>query len=163
MRSFLAPPPTMASPFLGVTVDLGARIVQASLRRQRVFQDRTDPLAFSDQILYERYRFSAEGIRYLIDLVGPYVGNVTQRSRALTVAQCVCVSLRFFATGTYLHAVGDAERIGKNTVCRAIHKVVAALNILLHRFVAFPSFLPSQIVKEGFYTLSGKIKAPEWR
>ena len=114
-------------------------------------------------ILYERYRFSAEGIRYLIDLVGPYVGNATQRSRALTVAQCVCVSLRFFATGTYLHAVGDAERIGKNTVCRAIHKVVAALNILLHRFVAFPSFLPSQIVKEGFYTLSGKIKAPEWR
>ena len=86
MRSFLAPPLTMASPFLGVPVDIGARIVQASLRRQRVFQDRTDPLAFSDLILYERYRFSAEGIRYLIDLVGPSVGNATQRSRALTVA-----------------------------------------------------------------------------
>ena len=37
------------------------------------------------------YRLS-EVIRYLIVLVGPYVGNATQRSRAFTVAQCVCVS-----------------------------------------------------------------------
>ncbi|KAK0133239.1 hypothetical protein N1851_031255 [Merluccius polli] len=59
--------------------------------------------------LYERYRFSSEGIRYLVVLVGPYVGNATKRSRA----QCVCVSLRFVATGTYLHTVGDAERISK--------------------------------------------------
>ena len=91
MRSFLAPPPIMASPFVGVPVELGALIVQASLRRRRVFRDRTDPLALSDDILYDRYRLS-EVIRYLIVLVGPYVGNATQRSRALTVAQCVCVS-----------------------------------------------------------------------
>ncbi|KAK0135725.1 putative nuclease HARBI1 [Merluccius polli] len=54
-------------------------------------------------------RFSSEGIRYLIVLVGPYVGNATKRSRA----QCVCVSLRCVATGTYLHTVGDAEHISK--------------------------------------------------
>ncbi|KAK0132300.1 Dihydropyridine-sensitive L-type skeletal muscle calcium channel subunit alpha-1 [Merluccius polli] len=104
-------------------------------------------------VLYERYRFSSEGIRYLIVLVGPYVGNATKRSRALTVAQCVCVSLRFFATDTYLHTVGDAENISKNTVCLAIRKVVAALNTLLNMFVVFPSFLPTQTVKEGFYQL----------
>ncbi|KAK0151171.1 hypothetical protein N1851_007651 [Merluccius polli] len=63
----------------------------------------------SEDILYERYRFSSEGIRYLVVLVGPYVGNATKRSRA----QCVCVSLRFVATGTYLHTVGDAENISK--------------------------------------------------
>ena len=78
--------------------------------------------------------------------------------RSVSVFHC-----DFFATGTYLHAVGDAEHIGKNTVCRAIRKVVDALNISLKMFVAFPSFLPSQIVKDGFYTLSGKIKPPEWR
>ena len=91
MHSFLAPSPTMTSPFVGVPVDLGALIVQASLWRQRVFRDRTDPLALSDNILYDRYRLS-EVIRHLIVLVGPYVGNATQRSRAFTVAQCVCVS-----------------------------------------------------------------------
>ena len=83
MRSFLARPPIMASPFVGVPVDLGALIVQASLRRQRVFRDRTDPLALSDDILYERYRFSSEGIRYLIVLVGPYVGNAMLHKEAV--------------------------------------------------------------------------------
>ncbi|KAK0142835.1 putative nuclease HARBI1 [Merluccius polli] len=140
---------------VGIPVDLGARIVQGSLRRQRVFRDRSDPLALPEDILYERYRFSSEGIRYLIVLVGPYVGNATKRSCALTVAQCVCISLRFFATGTYMHTVGDAEHISKNTVCRAIRKVVAALNTLLNKFVVFPSFLPAQTVKEAFYQLAG--------
>ncbi|KAK0148842.1 hypothetical protein N1851_010753 [Merluccius polli] len=90
-----------------------------------------------EDIHYERYRLS-EGIRYLIVLVGPYVGNATKRSRALTVAQCVCVSLRFFGKGTYLHT----ENISKNTVCLAIRKVVAALNTLLNTVClwCFPAF-----------------------
>ena len=75
----------MASPFVGFPVDLGA--VQGSLCRQRVFQDRFDPLALPENILYDINRFSLEGIRYLIVLVGPYVGNATQRSCALTVAK----------------------------------------------------------------------------
>ncbi|KAK0145907.1 hypothetical protein N1851_015160 [Merluccius polli] len=70
----------------------------------------TDPLALPEDILYERYRFSSEDIPVL---VGPYVGNATKRSHA----QCVCVSLRFVATGTYLHTVGDAENISKKVPC----------------------------------------------
>jgi hypothetical protein len=63
---------------------LGAPIVHASLRRQRVFRDRTDPaLALSDDILYERYRFSSEGIRFLIVLDGPYVGNAMLHKEAV--------------------------------------------------------------------------------
>ena len=82
-------PLTMSSPFVGVPVGLGARIVQGSLRRQRVFRDRSDPSAFSENICYQIYRFSSAGIRYLIVLVGPYVGNATHRGHSLTVAQCV--------------------------------------------------------------------------
>ena len=37
------------------------------------------------RIFFELYRFSSEGTRYLILFVGPYGGNDTQRSRALTV------------------------------------------------------------------------------
>ena len=87
-RSFPASPLTIASPFVGVPVEIGARIVQRSLRRQRVFQDKSDSLALSENILHERFRFMSEGIRYLIVLVGPYVGNATQRSRTLTVTNC---------------------------------------------------------------------------
>ena len=97
---------------MGVPADLGARIVQGSLGQ--IHTD-SDPLALPENILYERYRFSSEGFRYLIILVGPYVGNAAKRSRALTVVQCVCVSLQSFSyMHTYLHAVGEAE---KNAVC----------------------------------------------
>ena len=41
-------------------------------------------------------------------------------------------------------------------MCRAFRKVVAALNKINYAFVLFPSSLPTQTVKEGFYTLSGK-------
>ena len=96
-------------------MDLGARIILAALRCERLLRDRADPLAFPDEILYERYRFSAEGIRYICSLIEPSVRNATRRSCALTVGQTVCVALRFFATGTYLHSVGDAENLSKNT------------------------------------------------
>ena len=93
LRSFLVPPLTMLSPFVSVPMDLRVCIIQGSLQRKGVFRDRSDPLALPENILYERYSFSSEGIRHLIVLVGPYVGNATQRSCALTVAQCLCVSM----------------------------------------------------------------------
>ncbi|XP_046905855.1 putative nuclease HARBI1 [Hypomesus transpacificus] len=121
----------MASPFVEEPVELGARIVRGALRRARTFRDRQNPLAFHDDHLYERYRFSAEGMTYLCQLLEPYVANATHRSRALTVPQTVCVALRYFATGTFMYSVGDAENISKNTVCRTIRKVVLALTYSL--------------------------------
>ncbi|KAM6999964.1 LOW QUALITY PROTEIN: putative nuclease HARBI1 [Tautogolabrus adspersus] len=101
----------MASPFLEDPVELGARIVRGSLRRARVFRDRQNPLAFLDDFLYERYRFSSEGTKLPTSraLCG------TRRSRALTVPQTVCIALRFFASGSFMYAVGDAENMSKNT------------------------------------------------
>ena len=52
-----------------------------------------------------------------------------------------------------MHAVGDAENLGKNTCCIAIHKVAK----LLDSFVVFPGHLPLQSIKEGFYEIAGKI------
>ncbi len=40
-----------ASPFIENPVDLGARIVRAALRWEQLLRDRSDPLAFPDEIL----------------------------------------------------------------------------------------------------------------
>uniref|UniRef100_A0A8C9XBY9 Harbinger transposase derived 2 n=1 Tax=Sander lucioperca TaxID=283035 RepID=A0A8C9XBY9_SANLU len=102
----------MASPFLPNPVDISAQIVRRALRRERVFRDRQNPLDFPDTYLYERYRYSTEGITYLCELLEPHITNVTCRSHALTVPQMVCIALRFFASGTYLYAVGFPRVIG---------------------------------------------------
>ncbi len=131
-------PLDMASTFLPNPFVLGARTVRGFLTRERVFRGRSDPLAFSDDILYERHRFSAEGTRYRCRLVDVYVTNATRWSCALTVTQTVCIVPCSFATGTYMHSVGDAENLSKSTVCHALRKDVLALNKLLDMFVVFP-------------------------
>lgn len=49
--------------------------------------------------------------------------------------------------------VGDAENIVKSAVCRAIRKVYLALKQFLGVFVAFPSHLRSQVVKQSLFLL----------
>ena len=86
----------MASPFIENPVDLRAKVIWAALRHERLLRDCADPLAFPDEILYERYRFSAEGIRYICSLIEPSVRNATRRSCALTVGPTGYVALHFF-------------------------------------------------------------------
>uniref|UniRef100_A0A3B3S3R6 DDE Tnp4 domain-containing protein n=1 Tax=Paramormyrops kingsleyae TaxID=1676925 RepID=A0A3B3S3R6_9TELE len=151
-------PPTTISPktmpaYLDDLYDIGARIVRGYLRRARVFRDRQNPLAYPDDILHERYRFSSEGIRYLCQLLGPEVSNSTRRSNALTIEHTVCLALRYFASGQFMYSIGDAEHLSKNTVCRAVRKVVLALSKLLDAFVVFPGHLSALRNKEGFHAI----------
>nr|XP_023659459.1 putative nuclease HARBI1 [Paramormyrops kingsleyae] len=153
-------PPTTISPktmpaYLDDLYDIGARIVRGYLRRARVFRDRQNPLAYPDDILHERYRFSSEGIRYLCQLLGPEVSNSTRRSNALTIEHTVCLALRYFASGQFMYSIGDAEHLSKNTVCRAVRKVVLALSKLLDAFVVFPGHLSALRNKEGFHAIAG--------
>ncbi|XP_019217520.2 putative nuclease HARBI1 [Oreochromis niloticus] len=131
------------------------RLIRRVFRIQRILRDRQDPLAQRDSVLIERYRFSREGIIYLTNLLDPYVKSSTHRSWALTTAQTVCIALRFFASGTFLYAVGDAQNIGKSAVCRSIRKVYLALKHFLGVFVVFPSHLRPQVVKQGFFSIAG--------
>uniref|UniRef100_A0A3B3SAW4 DDE Tnp4 domain-containing protein n=1 Tax=Paramormyrops kingsleyae TaxID=1676925 RepID=A0A3B3SAW4_9TELE len=87
----------MSCPFMREqTVTEGARIMHRVFQIPRVLHDRQDPLAQHDNILLERYRFSREGIIYIISLLNPHVKCSTHRSRALTTAQTVCIALRSF-------------------------------------------------------------------
>ncbi|KAL2098902.1 hypothetical protein ACEWY4_005382 [Coilia grayii] len=146
----------MNAPFVKeALVDEGANIVSKAFKRERVFIDRQDPLAHPDDYLYDQYRFSRAGIIYLQQLLGRHIANPTERSAALTVVQTLCIGLRFFANGTFLYAVGDAENISKATVSRAIRKVYLALKRYVSVFIRFPGHAQVDVIKEGFQTIAG--------
>ena len=72
----------MSCPFLRQEpVAEGARIIQRAFRINRVLRDRQDPLAQRDNLLIERYRFSREGLIYIINLLEPHVKSLTRRKR----------------------------------------------------------------------------------
>ncbi len=148
----------MACPFIDEVVDEGALIIRRAFQRHRIFRDRSDPLAFPDSYLYERDRFSREGIVYICRLLRPYITHNTRRNKALTVPQAVCIALRFFASGTFLYTVGDAENISKSSVCRSVRVVYLSLKKLLNVFITFPGHRAICTIKQAFYGIAGKFK-----
>lgn len=148
----------MACPFIDEVVDEGAIVLRRAFQRERTFRDRSDPLAFNDSYLYERYRFSRDGIAYICRLLSPHIANNTRRNRALTVPQTVCIALRFFASGTFLYTVGDAENISKASVCRSVRTVYLSLKRLLNVFITFPGHKAIRTIKHAFYGIAGKFK-----
>ncbi|MBN3310133.1 HARB1 nuclease, partial [Amia calva] len=134
-----APQPTILSGkkpgHLKDPINIGARIVRGSLCRARVFRDRANPLAYPNDVLYERYQLSSEGIQYLCRLLGPDVTNATRRSNALTIEQTLAAS--------------------PVSVCCAVRKVVLALSKLLDVFIVFPVHLSILKIKEAFYAIAG--------
>ena len=149
----------MGCPFLGQPIDFEQNLIRIALRQERIFRPRLDILSFPDDYLRERYRFSSHSIIYLTDILHPYIANVTHRGRALRTDQILCVALRFFANGSFLYNIGDAEHIGKATVCRAIRKVALALKGLLQMFVVFPGHKPLRNIKEDFHRIAGQFKS----
>ncbi|XP_030286099.1 putative nuclease HARBI1 [Sparus aurata] len=144
----------MACPFLDDVLDEEALILRRAFRRERVFQDRSDPLAFGDDHLIERYRFSGDGLRYLCRLLSPKIQHQTARSHALTVPQMVCVTLRFLASGSFLYSAGDAENLNKGNICRTIRRVCLALKSLINIFITFPGHRRPLHIKEEFYKIA---------
>ncbi|XP_049890939.1 putative nuclease HARBI1 [Epinephelus moara] len=67
----------------------------------------------------------------------------------------LCIALRFFANSSFLYNIGDAEHIGKATVCRAVRKVTIALKRLLPIMVVFPGHKPLRNIKEEFHRIAG--------
>ncbi|MCJ8740328.1 hypothetical protein PDJAM_G00057580 [Pangasius djambal] len=67
----------------------------------------------------------------------------------------LCVALHFFANGSFLYNIGDAEHISKATVCRTVRKVCLALKRFLQIFVVFPGHKPLRVIKEEFHRIAG--------
>lgn len=67
----------MACPFLEEPVDIEAQILSRNLRRERVIRPRMDVLSFPDDHLFERYRFSAQSIIHLNNILSPHIVHMT--------------------------------------------------------------------------------------
>ncbi|XP_036973514.1 putative nuclease HARBI1 [Acanthopagrus latus] len=137
----------MACSFLEDVLDEEALILRRAFRPERVFRDRSDSLAFGDDYLIERYRFSGDGLRYICRLLSPKIQHKIAQSHALTVPQMVCITLRFLASWSFLYSVGDSENLNKATIWRTIRRVCLALKSFINIFITFPTLH----IKEEFY------------
>ena len=113
-----------------------------SLQRQRVFRDRMNPLdSLSDEELYTKYRFTRNGILFLIDILEPHLKRATKRSCSVDVHLQVLSALYFLASGCFQRITADSRDINLSqaTISRVVNSFCLSLCSMKNDFIKFPT------------------------
>ncbi|KAG7156852.1 nuclease HARBI1-like 20, partial [Homarus americanus] len=87
-----------------------------ALRRERRYRDPLDPINISDENLIRYYRFPRCEILRLCEELDPFLRRRTRRSHAVPIHTQVLVALRFYASGTFQHVLGDTVGLTQASV-----------------------------------------------
>ena len=88
-------------------------VAHGRLRRERVFRDQQDLLAYDDQWLVSRFRLPHAVILDLCQALGPALQRSSRRNQAVPVPLQVCTTLALsrgnWLTGRGFHSLPSAE------------------------------------------------------
>ncbi|XP_055999383.1 putative nuclease HARBI1 [Ostrea edulis] len=122
---------------------------------KRVIRDRLNPLeTYTDDELFERYRFRQASVVYLLDLIGGALIDST-KINALPPLLQLFVCLRFFATGAYHKLIGDSINVSESTVGRCCRSVTDAILRVRQQFIVFPRDAQARKTKQEFIKIAG--------
>ena len=105
-----------------------------------------------------RYRFRKDTVRVLTDLIRDDIEPKAKTNNAFSAEQKVCITLRYYATGTFQRVVGDTEGASQSTchrIIKEVSKAFASRADTLIRFSTDPKVLED--VSDGFYAFKGSM------
>ena len=112
-----------------------------ALRRERLFRDRTNPFdVYDSEDIYNRYRFTCEGIRFLIENLDG-LEPATRRSHSISKELKVFIGLRFLATGSYQSLVGNELdiQLSQASICRCVTQFLNSMTNFGHTCIQWPA------------------------
>lgn len=135
------------------------RALNRSLRRQRVFLDRLNPLEClkDDRDVKAWFRFRRDTVYTILGLVEDFVTRPTQRSMSMPPLLVLCVALRYFAGGSFYLMLGDYANSSPASVHHCVKMVCAALKHIAGDFIKFPNVAAMEKLKEDFYEIAGTV------
>ena len=123
----------MTSLFVLLEMEIG------SLRRQRIFRDRLNPLdAYSDVEFIARYRIRREIFLELHHKIETFMSRSTSRYHSLSVTTQFAVTLQFPATGSFQTVVASAHGISQPSVSNCVKGVTDALCSIPKEYTNLP-------------------------
>ncbi|XP_039602265.1 putative nuclease HARBI1 [Polypterus senegalus] len=129
---------------------------QALLRRDRIFRDRTDLLAESDEWLISRFRLPRPILLDLCQQFSQLLERPTKRTSAVPVHTQVLSTIGFLATGTFQREIGDRSGISQPTVSRIMPHVLHAIISLTSQYITFPNTAAERTqIMTDFYNITG--------
>ncbi|XP_064605835.1 putative nuclease HARBI1 [Liolophura sinensis] len=129
-----------------------------TIRRERVFRDRTHPLdVLNDGDVVARYRLDRRSILQVVDFLTPALERPTNRNHAIPVVLQVLTALRYYASGSFQSLVSDLHGISVPSTSRIVRSVTTAI-VNLNTYplsISFPSN-PREIAEaqQAFYEIA---------
>ena len=125
------------------------------LRMNRIFRDRSHPFeAFNDEKLFRKFRFRRQDIIAITDDIERDI-NIASRSGSLSPLLQVLVTLRYYASGSFLDVCGELLGIDQSTVSRTVIQITEAFLRQVHNHVRLPNRLQADRTKAKFYDTNG--------
>ena len=106
-------------------------------RRLRQFKPLINIENFTDKELRNRFRFEQQEIGYITNVIADELRRSTLSNHALPPLQQVLIALRFYASGSFLHVIGDTAGVDKSTVSRVMTNVSNALIVKQSEFITW--------------------------
>ena len=126
----------MASAISLLEIEIEIEIIENSLRSQRVFRDRLNPMeAYSDFDFIARYRITKYMFVNLLNKISIKLHRSTARSHSIAPTTQLAVALQFLATGTFQTVIASAHGISQTSVSRCVTAVTKALTSMVPAYV----------------------------
>nr|XP_047139248.1 putative nuclease HARBI1 [Hydra vulgaris] len=122
-------------------------------KKIKTYPTRLNPLTdYDDDEFFKRFRFTKHTFTYICSLIRNECEPQTHRSKSLSTEQQLAITLRFYATGSFLELIGDStNKLAKSSVSRTVTHVTDLLARLIDNFISFPSDIAfQQSIQQGF-------------
>ncbi|XP_062300173.1 putative nuclease HARBI1 [Scomber scombrus] len=130
-------------------------LARQGLGRERVFRDREDVFAETDEWLMQRFRLPCAVLLDICNLLQPNLTKETRRSNPVLPHVQVLTVLGFLATGTFQREIGDRAGVSQSSVSCALPSVIKGLITLSPRHIRFPYTAVDQLqIKQDFYNMA---------
>ena len=108
-------------------------------RRTRPIPDRSDPFVkFNEIEIYQKFRFPRQELIQLLGLIEPALTQQNRGRLTLSPMQQLLLTLRYFATSTFMDVTAELLGVSKSSVSRVVSRVTDALFEIRMNHILFP-------------------------
>ncbi|XP_049694849.2 putative nuclease HARBI1 [Helicoverpa armigera] len=122
-------------------------------RKTPVYRERINYMETLDETDFRaRFRLTKKAVMFVYSIIEKAISVPTERNLAIKPINRLLLTLRFYATGSFLTVVGDFSGVSKASASRFVYLVSQAIARLRGLFIKFPS--NTEDIQQEFFNIA---------
>lgn len=131
-------------------------IFERMIRREARFRPRTSPMDdYDDAEFISRFRLPKPAVHVLLDRIHARLEHSHKYRTSINQLLHLLITLRFYASSSFLEIDGDIFGVHKSTVSRTVVRVSRAIASLRDEYIMLPEGEEVHRVQREFFDISG--------